>query len=689
MVGHRFRLGVDIGGTFTDLVVIDETEGEVYTAKTPTNHSDPTQGVYEGITALCLREGIPSESIHYFVHGTTLATNTIIEQTGAPTGLLITEGFRDVLEIRRLRLRNTTNFYDDKPKPLVPRKWVVEIGERLLASGQVYRSLDPGEVRRAVQGLVDQGVRAIAICFLHSYRNPEHERAAVQLVRREFPDIFVSASHEIWPQQREYERALITVINSYVGQRMSDYLVRLRQEAEPRALLARMFITRSNGGVMTTHSAAKIPAATLLSGPAAGVMGGAFLARHAGFDRVITLDMGGTSADVAVINSQVEYSTENEVGDFPVIMPAVDISAIGAGGGSIAWIDSAGVLKIGPQSAGSHPGPAAYGRGGHDATVTDAYIVLGLLDPEKFLGGDMRLRPDLAYQAVSDLGVRLKMDPMMTAHSILEVTTAKMYAQFTPLMARKGFDPRDFVLMAYGGAGPTHAFMLAREVSIDRVLVPLSPGTFCALGGLVTDIKNDFVKTVYLNTSETTVDQLEAEFQAIEAEARDWIRREVEEHIRYLLVRTADMRYLGQAFEINVQLPSRVTSLEELAALFHDRYQEIYGQADPGTTIELVNIRCVVAGEVTKPALNWRRTAADGGGGPSPRRQIWYEQRAWEVDVYQRADLAEGRVIAGPAIVEQYDTTTFVPPGWTIHVDPHLNLVGERDGNGAATVENR
>ncbi|HLJ58991.1 MAG TPA: hydantoinase/oxoprolinase family protein [bacterium] len=676
-----YRLGVDVGGTFTDLTLVDEHDGRVHTLKLPTTPAEPATAILQGIDAICRRGGVPVSSVRQFVHGTTLATNTIIERSGVPTGLLVTKGFRDVLEIGRLRLPSTTNFYGDKAIPLVPRKWVAEIGERLLGDGRVYAKLDPAEVRAAVQRLVGQGIQAIAVCFLHSYKNAEHERQAVALIREEFPQLFASASHEVLSQQREYERALVTVFTAYIGRRMEGYLARLQQGLRDKGLTTKFFVTRSNGGMMTADTAALSAASTLLSGPAAGVIGAAYIGKLAGFERLITLDMGGTSADVAVINREVEFSTENQVGDFPVIMTAVDISSIGAGGGSIAWVDSAQVLKVGPQSAGSEPGPACYGRGGQHPTVTDAYVTLGLIDPSRFLGGEMPLQPDLAHRALTRLGVQLELSPVSTAESILEVTTAKMYAQFSPLMARKGFDPRDFTLLAHGGAGPTHIFMLARELGVRQVIIPPSPGTLCALGGVVADIRSDFVKTVYRNTHETTADQLEGEFLELEKRAKSWFLSEVrggELTAQHYLLRTADMRYLGQAFEINVALPSKIGDLREVLEAFHARYLAIYGYSDADATVELVNIRSTVVGVVPKPRLSWDRQSYRPGGrkGSTASREIQFDHKPWVARVFDRSDLAPDASFEGPAIVEQYDTTTFVPPGFVVTADRHGNLIG-------------
>ena len=675
-----YRLGVDIGGTFTDAMVADEAGAVVATLKTPSVPGEPEEAIFTVLRDLG-NAGVSAEDIALFVHGTTLGVNTLIERNGAPTGLLVTRGFRDVLEIHRLRLENTTDFYGGKPEPLVPRDLVVEIGERLFSDGRVHRALDPHEVRRAVRHLAREGVTAVAVCFMHSYKNPAHERAVRDLIRAEFPDLFVCTSADLWPQQREYERCLIAVMNAYIGARMAGYFRRLESGALGRGLRAQVLSTKSNGGVMTAGRAAEEPVQTLLSGPASGVIGAAHVACLAGAGGIVTLDMGGTSADVAVVvDGQPAYSTENQVGDFPVIMPAVDVSSIGAGGGSIAWLDGAGVLKVGPRSAGADPGPACYGRGGRAPTVTDAYVHLGIIAPDRFLGGRMPLDPSLAEAALEELGRGIRRSSRAVAQAILDVTTSNMYAQFTPLMARKGVDPRDLTLLAYGGAGPTHAFLLAKEVGIGRVLVPPFPGTLCALGCIVADLRNDFVRTLYRSDRELAPATLEEAYSELEARGRRWLEEERAQGIRLesaFVLYSADMRYDGQAFEIEVAVQSGERGdSAAIAARFHDVYRSIFGVNDPSAPVTYVNLRASVVGVTAKVA----RLHPSAGRLPArgeETRSVLLDGRAHDARVLPRAAVGADRWVAGPAIIEQYDTTTFVPPGCRVRADALGNLVGE------------
>jgi N-methylhydantoinase A len=680
----RYRVGVDVGGTFTDFVLMDETSGTFVNAKTPSQPGAPERAILEGLRALLEREGIGPGELSSFINGTTLGVNTIIQRSGAPTGLLITEGFRDVLELRRVRLPGAPSFYTERPRPLIPRRHVREVHERILTNGRVYRPLDPEEAVRAAGELRALGLGALAICFLHAYRNPEHERRAAGAIREAFPDLYVATSSEVWPQQREYERALVTAMSAHIGPRLHDYFARLESELTELGLDCPIRSTKSNGGVMAARQAAGAPVETLLSGPAAGVIAAAHLGRLTGRDRLIAFDMGGTSADISVVDRGVAYSTESQIGDFPLIVPAVDVTSIGAGGGSIAWADAAGVLKVGPQSAGADPGPACYGRGGTEPTVTDAYVLSGLIDPDEFLGGELRLSREQAEQALTQLGRRLGLDPQATASGILRVATANMYAQFLPLIAQHGVDHRTFALLAYGGAGPTHAFLLAREAGIRTVVVPPSPGTLCALGCLLADLRADYVRTVYAELEGSALDELAAHLAELEAQADAWLREERIPTAERALVRSADVRYKGQSFEVAVRLPDGgMAGLRELPELFHARHRAVYGYADESGALEIINLRVQAVGGVRKPERLAPREASPGEGhqlsdiSPTRHRPAVLDGVTMQAAVYRRAELPMGMSLEGPTIVTQYDTTTFVPPGYRVSVDDWLNLIGE------------
>jgi N-methylhydantoinase A len=674
------RLGADVGGTFTDFVLMDGAGDRILNFKTPSTPSDPARAILEGIQQLVELHKVNPADIDYFVHGTTLGVNTLIQRTGSLTGLLFTKGFRDVLEIGRLRLPDPTNYFVEKTPPLVPRRLVKEIDERILASGEILKPLDLADVHRSVADLVEVGVDAIAVCFMNSYRNPAHEHETVAYVREHFPKIYVCSSFEIWPQQREYERSLITVINAFISRRMDEYFSHLTQNAKSVGVPAAILTTKSNGGIMTAESAREVPVETLLSGPASGVIGALYIGRQSGYEKLIALDMGGTSADVAVIDGDVLYSTESSVANLPIVMPAVDVNSIGAGGGSIAWVDALGILKVGPRSAGAEPGPACYGRGGNEPTVTDAYVHLGIVDPKSFLGGRLPLDPKLAEKVLGRVGSSLGLTADELAVGILDVTTANMHAQLMPLMARRGIDPRDFALLAYGGAGPTHAMLLAREIGIRKVLIPPSPGTLCALGCLVADIKRDSIKTIYRDSAELAPEELEREFKTLEADARGWLAAQHSPIESSMIVRSADIRYKGQSFDITVPLPAlAATSMEAIRAPFHEAYQRIYGIADEKAPVEIINLRVTVVGVTAKP----RQAAvlARGSGHPAKHASRSLTEGGGKVTatIYKREDLRAGDTFRGPSVVEASDTTVYVPGGYSGSVDRLGNLLIERD----------
>ena len=447
-----YRLGIDIGGTFTDFSLLEEGTGQMRVLKTASDSAEPEKAVFEGISRLFKEYDVKPNEVRYFIHGTTLAVNTVIQRAGAKTAFLITEGFRDVLNIGRHRLPDVFNFFTELPRPLVPRSLVFEIPERSSAAGRVMRAVDQEAVRAAVSRMLKEGVKAVAVCFLHSYRNDENERIAHRIIEEEAPGLYVSVSSEIWPQMREYERGLVAVMNAHVGEKMKNYFAGLATGVRGLGISAPILSTKSNGGVMHVHEAGERPVETLLSGPAAGVIGASFVGAATGLPNLVTFDMGGTSADVAVIEGEPRYSTENHVGDFPVIMPAIDVTSIGAGGGSIAWTDNNGVLKVGPMSAGARPGPACYGLGGESATVTDAYVCLGIVDPKRFLGGSIDILPALAEAAVRRIGERLgtRHAPSFREHSpgghIADVRGPRAAARaegyqlrrFCPLILRRG-----------------------------------------------------------------------------------------------------------------------------------------------------------------------------------------------------------------------------------------------------------
>jgi len=677
----RYRLGIDIGGTFTDFSLLDEATGELSGFKSPTVPGDPGRGVLDGLRALVSERAFDPGSIDYLVHGTTIAINTVIQRNGAALGLLTTAGFGDVLEIQRLRLASPVNFTATRPAPLIPRYRVGEVTERILADGTVDTVLDREElVREAIRLVEKEGAEALVVAFINAYRAPAHEAEARKVLAERFPGLPVTCSHEVWPQIREYERTMVAVLSAYVRPRVERYLEHLERELARTGVRVPLYITKSNGGVTTACDARQATAETMLSGPASGVIGAASVCVPAGYRNLITLDMGGTSADIALVrDGQPVYSMDETVGDFPIVMPVVGVSSIGAGGGSIAWLDSVGVLKVGPRSAGADPGPACYGRGGSEPTLSDAFLACGFLNPDNFVGGRLRLHPERAATALRPLGEALGLDADLTAEAVVEVATANMYAAFSNVVARHGLDPRDFCLVAFGGAGPVEACFLAEEFHIPRVVVPPSPGTLCAQGAMTADIKSDYIRTLHRRLSATTGKLLAAECAELSARARRWLAEEAPAVSASALSYSADLRYVGQAFQIEVPIePAWLedATTDRLRAAFHDLHDRLYAHADRAADVEVIDLRATITGRTPKPELR----PVPAGHGPAPpagRRPIHYRRQQHDAAIYHRRDLRAGQHLDGPAIVEQEDTTTLVPAGFRATVDGFGNLVIE------------
>ena len=680
-----YRLGIDIGGTFTDFSLLNESSGRITVLKTPSVPAKPEEAIFDGIRQLLSSGSISPDDITYLIHGTTLAVNTIIQRRGARVAMLVTRGFRDILNIGRHRIPDVFNFFSEMPAALLPRSRAFEIAERCRADGSIIQPLDETAVRAVGRQLAGLEVEAIAVCFLHSYRNPAHEIRAREILRETAPGVYVSLSSEIWPQMREYERGLAAVMNAYIGHKMERYFIGLETGIRKLEIRAPVLSTKSNGGVMPAREAGQRPVETLLSGPAAGVIGAAFVGKAAGFERLITFDMGGTSADVAVIDQAPRYSTESHVGDFPVIMPAIDVTSIGAGGGSIAWTEANGVLKVGPESAGAVPGPACYGLGGIEATVTDAYVCLGIIDPRKFLGGRVPLDPRLAETALARLGERIELGTRETAEAILRVATSQMYAALVPLLARKGISYEEFTLLAFGGGGPSHAFMLARDVGISRILIPPHPGVLCAAGSLAADVRKDLVYTIHAalagaGTAEV-VSQMRAAFDRLSLEGSRWLTAQGLSFVGESIEWTADMRYVGQSFELTIALAEDDlgdASGSRIKKRFHSTYEKVYGYQDEIAALEVLDVRVTAIGHSPKPPVAKLQRPAHGRVAPAARqREIFLDGRNWAAAVYDRNDFYPGFKFAGPAIVEQYDTTVLVTPEFLVSVDTYGNLIGE------------
>ena len=681
-----WTIGVDVGGTFTDFYALDEATGDVRVGKRPSTPDDPGRAILQGLAEVAGEHGIPPGEVRRFSHGTTVATNALIQRKGGKVALITTKGFRDLLEIGRQTRPHMYDLYKDHPPALVPRQHRFELDERIDAGGAVLRAPDEAAIAAVVEQVRASGARACAICFLFAFLNPEHERRVGAALREADPDMLVSLSSEVQPEFREYERFSTTVLNAYLQSVMHDYIHRLEDglaESVPGATLG---INQSSGGLMSLGTARDFPVRTALSGPAAGVIGALHMAKSAGREDIITLDMGGTSADVALIRGgRADIAFDRTVAGFPIRLPMVDINTVGAGGGSIAWFDRDGLLKVGPASAGADPGPACYGRGGSEPTVTDANLLLGRLSPRGLLDGGMALDRGLAAEAFAPAAERLGLTPEKTAHGVLGIVAANMVRAIRTISVERGHDPRGFALMAFGGAGPLHARDVAAALGIGRVVVPPAPGILCAQGLVVSDLKEDFVAGRRLTVDGQAEPAIQAEAEALLGRAEAWFGREEITAERRHLELAFDLRYVGQNFELAMPVAEGAdldgAALPDAAALcqrFFAAHEQAYGYFNPHDPVELVNLRLTARGRPDQPAPQAEQATDTPLPAPELERPVYFDaDAAVATPVYQRAALSPGHALAGPAVVEQLDATTLIYPGDTALVDAARNLIIE------------
>ncbi|KUF26708.1 hydantoinase/oxoprolinase family protein [Bacillus safensis] len=689
MADVSYRLGIDIGGTFTDLSLINEATGELTELKTPTVTDDPAQGIINGLNLLKKR-GVDLSNIQYLVHGMTIGLNTLLQRKGADLALFVTEGFQDILSLQRLRLPVPYDFNSRLPEPLIPRKHVYPISERLIHDGTIKKPLHLQQLDDAVQHVISKKLAGIVISFLHSYQNPVHELQAKAYINHHYPQLEVLTSSELWPQMREYERTVMSVVNLYIQPKVKQYLQTLKSRLKEEGVPISPYITQSNGGLMDAESAATSPVKTLFSGPAAGVIGAARIAASASEPNLITFDVGGTSADISIIqNGQPTMAQSNQLSGFPIILPSVAMYSIGAGGGSVAWIDQGGLLKAGPESVGSNPGPASYGKG-EKAALTDAFLICGYLNQERFAGGHLHLQLSAAKKAFQPIADQLNKTLEEAADQLIQVAVANMYTELSNVMEQQGFDPRDFSLLAFGGAGPVVANFLAREIHAKNVVVPPSPGTLCALGALTADFIHDAVLSKKICLQDYSINQLKQDYEKLSRKATDWVSQQNIQHINQTsILLLADARYQGQAFEIELPLSidwlKQEQDIHQLIEAFHKLHQRQYGHRDDQAKIEFTHLRVRVIGET--PPLPFSPVQESMGQSlkPNEYRRIFIEEKEYEASVYNRDTLSVGSIVNGPAVIEQDDTTTLILPNWTGSIDPSGNLVISKE---AALHEN-
>jgi N-methylhydantoinase A len=671
-------VGVDVGGTFTDFYAYNSDTLSYRVYKLASTPAEPDRAILSGFRALCDEIGISVGAVQRLEHGTTVATNALIQKQGARVALVTTRNFRDLLEIQRQVRPHMYSFQQDFPTPLVPRELRLEVTERVTASGTVLTPLVEHDIEAAITRIRDSGVEAVAVCFLFAFLRPDHERRVRDRLAAELPDLFVSISSEVRPEFREYERLSTTVLNAYLQPVVTRYLDQLERQLARVAPNAAVGINSSRGGLMSVDRARAFPIRTALSGPAAGVMGAAHVARLAERPNLITLDMGGTSADVCLIRDYAAgMAFSRSVAGFPVRLPMVDIDTIGAGGGSIVWFERDGALKVGPASAGAVPGPACYGMGGTEATVSDANLVLGRLSSGGLIGGRMALDPDAARRALRKIADRLGFAVERAAHGVLSIVVSNMVRSLRSVSVERGHDPRDFTLFAFGGAGPLHATEVARSLDIKEILVPPAPGILCAQGLVVSDLVEDFVKTERVRLEAASEARIRGFLAGLLEQADRWFTAEGVAPNDRIAEISFDMRYVGQNFELSIPLGgSELPPLDRLREAFFQAHERNYGHFNATDPIEIINFRLAARGRLkfAEPPLPGR-----GAAGTPPaigERTVWFgPDLPAPARLYRRDDLLPGHVIAGPAVIEQLDATTLIFPRDRARVDAFHNLL--------------
>ncbi len=682
-------IGVDVGGTFTDIVFCDLSANQVAIHKVSTTPDDPSRGILQGIAEICRDNGIAPADIDYLLHGTTTATNAVLEHKGARAGMLTNEGFRDIIHIARHQRVEHYSIMQELPwqnRPLVKRRHRKVVKGRLgPPHGEELEPLDESGVVAAARLLKAEGVEAVAVCFLFSYLNPAHEQRAKEILERELPGVFITTSSSVSPQFREFERFTTACLCAFIGPKMRSYVSRLEDALRDAGLRSELRVMASNGGVATPAMVSEKPVMTLLSGLAAGVLGGAWIGDLSGRRKLVTFDIGGTSADIGIVVEGRFAETDprsTSIAGFPLLLPMIDIHTIGAGGGSIAYIDQGGAFRVGPRSAGAVPGPAAYGRGGKEPTVTDANVVLGRLDKNDFLGGSMKLDEDAAHRVIEELANSLGMSKLEAAEGVLTVINSNMANAIRSRTVQKGIDPREFALVAFGGAGPLHGVEVAAMLGFREVIVPPYPGITSAMGLLTTDLKYDTIRTQFQVSGNVDLDRLNADIAAMEDQLRQQFVADHLEAASMSFVRDGDLRYVGQGYELKIPFPVGVIGkreLEEIWKRFHEAHEREYGHAFPSNPIEIVNVRVIGVGQMPKIT----KLAAPEGATLEKARvrtgqcvfRIDGELRAFETSFYRRHLLPVGKVFSGPAIVLQKDSTTVIPPGCSAINDPAGNLI--------------
>jgi N-methylhydantoinase A len=680
----RYMVGVDVGGTFTDVTLVDSDKGSIKNHKVPSTPKDPSHAIMTGIEQILEMNSIPFNEVEYLAHGTTVATNALIERKGAKTALIVTKGFRDLLEIARQTRPHLYDLFKEKPETVIPGDLRFEVEERLYADGSVRTPININELRKVIEHLKEKEVTSIAVCFLFSFNNPIHEKVAVEEIKRLFPEVYVSASHQIVPEFREYPRISTTSLNAYLGPVMKTYMENFQNSVHSVGIPVDPYITQSNGGIISIQESVSSPVRTAVSGPAAGVVAASHLSELTDYKNLITFDMGGTSADFSLIeNGEPKVSMEREVEGFPARIQMLDIYTYGAGGGSIAWLDAGGALKVGPESAGSTPGPAAYGRGGTLPTVTDANVVLGRLNPNGILGGRMDLDVEASKRVIQEhICDKTNLSLLEAASGILSIVNANMTRGVRLISVEKGHSPSDFALVSFGGGGGLHCGALAKALNIPHVIVPPSPGTFCSLGLLVTDIRRDYVRTELLEPGEDSLITIRQHFESMKVEGTQLLEKENVHPSKRSFSLDIDVRFVGQNYELSVPVQwEELTSdgVQHIISHFHKIHEKNYGYSDKEGKIEFVNYRITAFGELPKAPLVKANQEDNRLVEAVSHRNVYFSEANkpgyYKTGIYNRSDLNAGNRIQGPAIIEQMDTTILILPSQSAVIDPYQNLI--------------
>ncbi|SHJ10528.1 N-methylhydantoinase A [Dethiosulfatibacter aminovorans DSM 17477] len=677
-----YMIGVDVGGTFTDFSVFNNKTGELFNYKDSSTPEDPSKAIVKGIEDVLEIKGAEADEVVYLAHGTTVGTNALIEKKGSRLALITTKGFKDLMEIGTQRRPSLYNLQAQKPFPLIPSGLNCEVTERILYDGSVETPLDEQEVREVVNGLKNKGVKAIAVCTLFSFINPVHEERIEEIIKEEFPEAYVTISSKLAPEFREFSRMSTTVLNSYLGPVMEKYVNNFQNSIRNLGIKVEPYVTQSNGSIISIKETIECPIKTAVSGPSAGVIAAAHVGKQCEADKIITFDMGGTSADISLIENYVpQISNERDVEGYPARIPMINIITIGAGGGSIAQIDEGGALKVGPESAGATPGPACYGRGGTVPVVTDANIVVGKLNQEKILGGRMKVHLDKANKALDEnICAKSSLSRDEAANGIITVVNSNMIRAIRSVSVEKGYDVREFSLMAFGGAGPLHACEVAEDLGIGEVIIPPSPGTLCSLGLLLADTKFDLSRTNILIGEEGNIDEFNKLFDNMVEQGTELLDKENVPEERRSFEFSIDIRYNRQNFELNIPIPAGKIDcdvMKQAIADFHTEHKRSYGYCNENAVVQFVSYRVSAIGRIDKPDMAPEEIHANPELPESIEiRNVLFqgETEFMVTPVYNRTDFVPGNVIPGPCIVEQMDTTIVVPKDWKIHVDGYLNL---------------